>query len=805
MIKKALKKLGKTFCFVLTSVLTVTQTVSPLTVNALEPAKGEIRNPSVVAGSLTNDGDVLVTKNVTKINDDGYYKIDFNVKGLDFVETESLIKPIYVVVVFDQSGSMLCNGGTTKLLNSERFFDANINGQKLNCTDNRVNPNIEKWNNAVNGAISFSTSLLSLNNTYLSLVTFSDSAENATAFSKNQFVASNFNYPYGMTDLGGAINKAQAALNTISNPNAQKYIVVISDGEPNHYNGVSNSNAVNLAISSATNAKNTGTKIFTIGYNTNSTTEGTLRSISSNNTTDSVNYYFSASTSNVTSTFQTVFQNFNTYPSGTNAVLTDVLGSEFTFVSSNTDGVSHNNGIVTYSIPTINETGTSFSFNVKINENATTGWHKTNDISNKGVRLNYVNYNGVDSELVFDSSPEVYWVQREYSYIIKYYNEGSTTLLGTDTKVAYLNDIITSSDIDLDKYKEEGYVVKSINPTSLTIGSDNDDNIIIVTYGLISDLSYKVEYYYDGVIDDSKTEIKDNITYGTLTSYTDKLKDGYEFASVTGNNVKVTDNSKVVKVYYERVAATFESTIDLTGTDVLTNLLGNTDYILKYYATIRNYFGRIKLLLVDNLPYRIDPKLSDLDGGEYDDTKKTITWTIDLDINTYNNAFRNTDDGYLLDITKIISVKYLGIEPTIKKICNIGTSNLMLIETEQNTDDEDDHETELQLYGKVLIEYFDEEGNSISDQDTISGMIGEPYIVEPIEIKGYKLLYVSSDSDSEKGTFDSLDKKVKYVYEKESSDVLATGIFNNYGAYTMMSSISLAILIKFRKKFLRLN
>lgn len=803
MIKKVLKKIGKTFCFALTSVLTLSQVLSPLSVNATEPKKGDLRNSTVSIGSFTNDGDVLVTKNVTKIDDDGNYRIDFNVKGLDFVETESFVKPIYVVVVFDRSSSMLCNSGTVILPSYSIRYDANINGQKLNCSDDRETPNITKWNNAVTGAIGFSTSLLSLDNTYLSLVTFSSSASNATSFSRNQLTSSNFGYPNGMTDLGGAINKAQTALNNIKVPNAQKYIVVISDGDPNYYNGSPSSNAANLAIQSATNAKNSGTKIFSIGYNTNYTTEAILRSISSNNSNDPVNYYFSASTTNITSTFQTIFQNLNTYPSGTNAVLTDTLGSEFTFVSSNTDGVTHSNGVVTYSIPTITETGTSFSFNVKINEDAETAWHKTNNISNKGVRLNYVNYHGINSELVFDTSPEVYWIQKEYDYIIKYYYE--ETLLGTDTKVAHLNDVIERDDIDLNKYKKIGYEVKSVNPDSLKISSDQESNIITVTYGPIDNLSYRVEYYYDGKIDESKTEIKNNITYGTLTSYIDKLIDGYRFSTVTGNNIQVTDNSLVVKVYYEREKATFNATFNLTGTDILTSLISNADYILKYYATIKNYFGQIRLLLVNNLPYRIDPNLSDLDGGVYDDDKKTITWTIDLNINTYNNTFRNLDDGYVLDLTKMISLKYLGIDPTTKKICNTGNSSLILLETDQNLDDEDDHETELELYGRVIIEYFDEEGNRILEQNIVSGIVGERYIVEPIEIKGYKLLYVSSDSNSENGTFDILDKNVKYVYEKESSDIIATGIFNNYGAYTMMSSISLAILIKFRKKILKVN
>ncbi|MBQ5684595.1 MAG: VWA domain-containing protein, partial [Clostridia bacterium] len=94
-----------------------------------------------------------------------------------------------------------------------------------------------KWTDAVDGAKTFVDQLMTKDNTYVSLVTFASSANNATDFRDKAsalYEKSDFGHPYGGTDLEGAITEAQEKLATIENENAQKYILVISDGEPDY-------------------------------------------------------------------------------------------------------------------------------------------------------------------------------------------------------------------------------------------------------------------------------------------------------------------------------------------------------------------------------------------------------------------------------------------------------------------------------------------------------------------------------------------------------------------------------------------
>ena len=147
-MKKFFNKFTSLFLVLVTLFNTV---VSPLTVLADVNQKGDLRlvtesgietgdSVTVTEGSLTNPGDIQITKTVSKTDTLGRYKVQFTVKGKDVVNQSSTTKDVYVVVVLDKSGSMSGN----------------------------------KWTNAVTGAKTFATTLLSkISNAKIALVTFS--------------------------------------------------------------------------------------------------------------------------------------------------------------------------------------------------------------------------------------------------------------------------------------------------------------------------------------------------------------------------------------------------------------------------------------------------------------------------------------------------------------------------------------------------------------------------------------------------------------------------------------------------------
>ncbi len=142
-----------------------------------------------------------------------------------------------------------------------------------------------------------------------------------------------------------------------------------------------------------------------------------------------------------------------------------------------------------------------------------------------------------------------YRLKPTYQYKIEYYFDGQIDDSLTETGEAIEDKVIDSY---TDKVKD-GYVFEKTENYPLTISTNEEENIIKVYYKAREDLSYKVEYYYDGIIDDEKTIIVENVRFGTVISeFTNKAIEGYQFEKTENYPLTVsTDNeANVIKVYY---------------------------------------------------------------------------------------------------------------------------------------------------------------------------------------------------------------------------------------------------------------
>ena len=610
-------KMSKIF---LVLVIFATEVLSPMVVmvNAKElpkMEKGDVYNPltntasdsaSVTIGQLINEGDVSVVKTVKKTDVLGRYEVSFEVKGKNTVTNTTVTKPLYVVIVLDRSGSMVCDktkDGYSYVVNKNAHYVA-ADGVGIACLDSyeKRNPSAlikDKWESAIDGAIEFSDSLVEKANTYVSLVTFSGTATEATDFRSNSdvvenqsiFAKSEFGHPQGSTNLKDAIAKAYKKLNTITTTDAQKYIVVIGDGEPTE-GGDYFCNHTCSAKKQSTIAKNKGINIYSIGYGVdkNATAQEVLKYISSNTLVTSQNptgyeigtytdngYYLEATTSGIVNSFKTIFDNINVSLAGTNASLKDNLGGKFTFTISDSN-VTDNGRSYTYNIGDIKEEGTKFSFFIDIDQDSPTGLYDTND----GFTLSYTDANGISKELPCGTNPQVYWEQNTYPYEIRYYKDeitnvnDATTYLGNVEGQAAHN---ANINVSLTKYIPEGYVSLVTNPTSLTVDKTKE-NIVNVLYVKRSDLSYTVRYYKDSVSDINLIdEVNvDGQTFNSTISESDininKAQPvGYKDGVILTNmpltiglennviNVLYTKNSYkyVVKYFYENVTYSNDS------------------------------------------------------------------------------------------------------------------------------------------------------------------------------------------------------------------------------------------------------
>ena len=531
---------------------------------------GKIEESGSASTTKVENG-ISVTKTVSKTDTLGKYHVKFEVKG---TKTETS-RPVYVVVVFDRSGSM-----------------------KKNAKDKQ---DISKWNNAVSGAKSFANSILTnIPNAKLGLVTFAKEASLARGFENANFEDVNnkslFGSANGGTNLDAGLQKAQKLFqDTQIEDNALKYVVVMSDGEPTYYNstdcgwyedvcvrgdgGVTTRSTLEATLKTADEVKKIAT-VYSIGYSLKNgyAYEGkyTYNGFTYNNqkltaadiltkvatpAEQGKKYYYSADDKDqIVTAFTDIAKQI--VKSGTNAQIIDKLGSNFKLVNDDNNNYGIEKSSIIYK--ELSDDTITFEFDIEINPDASTGWHQTND----GFRLEYIDNNGVKQTINSEEDPYVYWVQKTYQYKVNYYKDSfENEPFKTDIREAVNGETIDIENVDKDKYLNEagaGYEFNKINPDSIVITNDGTVKEINVLYTL-KKFSYTVNYYKDNSNVAFESIKVDDIVYGTKVDpkeYYLNLQDnsiiekyeleGYKLDDIKSdkNIVTIDSDNKVINVYY---------------------------------------------------------------------------------------------------------------------------------------------------------------------------------------------------------------------------------------------------------------
>ena len=545
--------------FFASAIVLVAVAISTIVFAEYKEQKGDLRvgntisnkNVSVNAGSsnLINDGDVKVVKTVSKTDAEGVYNVKFDISAKEKENTNTT--PIYAVVVFDNSGSMICDSAkrsyakTSASGHYSRPYTASLGDEKTIYCSNAYDSSVvlnDKWESAVKGTKSFTNEILSIDSSKISYVTFADYASNATQWYKNgdNIPKSVYGHPIGGTNLSDAINKAYNKLSEKTIPTkAKKIIIVISDGEPDY---------VNAAYNSANKAKKAGIKIYSIGYavDKDSTAANVLKNVSSNSANDTTNYSFLAGQDNVSNIFKKLAADITTVYAK-DATLTDTIGGNFKFTSSN-DNVKVDGQNVSFSIDKLTTEPQSFSFNITIDDENITedGWYPTND----GFNLTYTDVYGNSQKITSPEDPEVYWVAKRYDYKIEYYYDrqidDTLTKTGKDVK----GKEITVSEESIKNNTKEGYSFVNTDPsTGKIVISSTEKNVIRVYYERNS-YDYEVHYFFNGNEDESLIDRKSAKYNDVINTYTDKVKTGYKLDRVETLPLTIKTKGNVINVYY---------------------------------------------------------------------------------------------------------------------------------------------------------------------------------------------------------------------------------------------------------------
>ena len=256
----------------------------------------------------------------------------------------------------------------------------------------------------------------------------------------------------------------------------------------------------------------------------------------------------------------------------------------------------------------------------------------------------------------------------------------------------YGNEIkYTIDEADLNnKYYEKG----NVDQTAKTITNVSKYGKVIVHY-YIEGTQTRVPDINGGEIADVLIEGKQGESYNTNAA--ENVKQNYELVATPSNATGTISAEDTEVIYYYRLKTPniTNQVINKTGTDRITVANQEMNYSITYRTEITDYIGNAEVTIIDTLPYAIDEGKSDLAGGTYDSTGKTITWTENIsDINSF------TGNG-TVNVTKNFKVVYVGLDMNQEKITNNVKGHIKLL-TPEKTSEEVTGSQESTIYKAII-------------------------------------------------------------------------------------------------------
>ena len=267
------------------------------------------------------------------------------------------------------------------------------------------------------------------------------------------------------------------------------------------------------------------------------------------------------------------------------------------------------------------------------------------------------------------------------TYTVNYLEKGTNSKLAeakTDQNIPINTQIKATDEI----IEIDGYNYDSADKEILTLGTGEN---VINLYYTKKESSVLVHHYKKNTTEQLSKDVTINGEVGDdyTTQVATDIPQNYELVATPANATGSMTEEQIVVTYYYRLKTPniTNQVINKTGTDRITVANQEMNYSITYRTEITDYIGNAEVTIIDTLPYAIDEGKSDLAGGTYDSTGKTITWTENIsDINSF------TGNG-TVNITKNFKVVYVGLDMNQEKITNNVKGNIKLLTPEKTSED----------------------------------------------------------------------------------------------------------------------
>ena len=175
-----------------------------------------------------------------------------------------------------------------------------------------------------------------------------------------------------------------------------------------------------------------------------------------------------------------------------------------------------------------------------------------------GYRFKESNPSIIPDEIKTGEVIKVYYIldesqTKEISYTVNYYKDGVLQTSDTEKVTKMVQVLETTGKVDINKInvtnKYVGFVFDKTNPSA--ISETFEDGDVIDVYYVKGKYTYEVRYYYDRVLDETKTDTFDAFYGDVIESYTDKSTTDYVLEMVENLPLKITEKDNIINVYYK--------------------------------------------------------------------------------------------------------------------------------------------------------------------------------------------------------------------------------------------------------------
>ena len=245
---------------------------------------------------------------------------------------------------------------------------------------------------------------------------------------------------------------------------------------------------------------------------------------------------------------------------------------------------------------------------------------------------------------------------------------------------------------------------------------------------------------------------------------------GYDYVRVVGIEEGKLTEKTIEVIYYYRIKPVniIQNEVTKDGTLSIEERTDKVSYNLVYEGVIDTYRGEVVVYLEDTLPYKIDVDESNLDGGTYDEDTNTIKWYENIgEVDTLKTG-ENIPET--IRVEKNIEVLYENIDVYKESMINNLKGVMYLPVHNKTVEDEDDHETDINVKGDLVVKYVDKaSGEEIAERVEKTGRVGTAYDVsgDKKEIEGYTIV---EEPAVKTGTYTE-EKQEKIYYYAKNTDV----------------------------------